>query len=429
MTGAPGAGLRLCYYTNVYPAPSHTTMRREIRALEAQGAQVVRVAARRFAGPLVDADDQREQALTTYTAASLARAVRALLGMALTRPLHLARALIDALRVGRTSRRGVWIHLMYLGEACVLWQATRGCDHVHANFGNATSIAVLCRRLGGPPVSLRIHGPEEFESQSPAEWAWKLAHAGFLAPISEYGVAEVRRRAGPGEQDRVRLLRCGIDAAFIDPAPAPLPRAWHLVCVARLEARKGHEVLFQAIERLLDAGRPVSLTLVGDGPLRAALEQRVRDSALAGRVCFAGWRDGRGVRQAMAAARVVVLPSHAEGLPIVLMEAYAAGRACVATRVAGIPELVVDGVSGWLVSPGDALGLARALDEALGASDAQLQRRAEHGRDAVRRLHLAESLMRELLLHVRSMTGRYQPAVVPPQGASDNSSQRQPSPR
>ena len=69
----------------------------------------------------------------------------------------------DAVAIGSKSARGVWKYLMYVGEACVLLRLSRGCEHIHANFGNATSIAILCRELGGPPVSLRIHGPEEFE--------------------------------------------------------------------------------------------------------------------------------------------------------------------------------------------------------------------------------------------------------------------------
>ena len=159
-------------------------MRREILALEALGVVVTRVAARRFRGLLVEPADHEEAHRTSYTARSLLAAIQGVGLAALTRPRRLAQALRDAVVVGAKSERGVWKYLMYVGEAAVLLRVARGCDHLHANFGNATSIAIMCRVLGGPPVSLRIHGPEEFESFVPTEWDWKLGHSCFVAPIS-----------------------------------------------------------------------------------------------------------------------------------------------------------------------------------------------------------------------------------------------------
>lgn len=397
--GTP-APLRLCYFTNVYPAPSHTTMRREIEALTVLGVSVVRVAARRFAGPLVEPADHAEAARTAYTTASVWRAGASLLATAIRRPRAFARTLHSAWQVGRSSRRGRWTYLMYLGEACVLLRLSRGCSHIHANFGNAVGIAALCRQLGGPPVSLRIHGPEEFEAFSRREWDWKLQQASFVAPISEHGVRLLQAVLAPHHHGKVALLRCGIDNPGARPAPPSLPAAPRLVCVARLEARKGHGVLLQALRRLCDEGLPATLTLVGDGGLRPSLEREVRALGLADRVRFAGWADGAAVARALAEARVAVLPSFAEGLPIVLMEAFAWGRAVVATDVAGIPELVRHGESGWLVRPGDVGALARALREALQASDEQLAARACAGRERVRLQHDVELLMQDLLQRV-----------------------------
>lgn len=395
-----GGALRLCYFTNVYPAPSHTTMRREIEALTALGVKVQRVAARPFAGPLVDAADQREARQTAYTAASVWRAGRCVLAAALRRPRAFARALGSVWQVGRSSRRGVWTYLMYLGEACVLLEIARDCDHIHANFGNAVGIAALCRQLGGPPVSLRIHGPEEFESFSRREWDWKLQQASFVAPISEHGVRILQSTLHPRHQAKVALLRCGVEELESDRPSPPLPTGAQVVCVARLEARKGHRVLLQAMRQVRDAGVPATLTLVGDGALRSTLEQEARALGLAGCVHFAGWADGASVSSALADARLVVLPSFAEGLPIVLMEAFAHGRAVVATNVAGIPELVQHDQSGWLVEAGDADRLAVALTEALLASDEKLAAMARRGRQRVRSQHDVMALMRTLLLRV-----------------------------
>jgi colanic acid/amylovoran biosynthesis glycosyltransferase len=412
---------RICYFTNVYPAPSHTTMRREIRALEALGAVVTRVAARRFQAALVEPADREEESHTAYTAESLSAAAWGLVSTALSHPLRFAKTVWDAIAIGSTSPRGIWRHLMYVGEACVLLRLSRGCGHIHANFGNATSIAILCRQLGGPPVSLRIHGPEEFESFSAAEWDWKLSHASFVAPISEYGSNKVRAAVHPRHRSKVRTLRCGVDAPFAEAPIAPLPQALHLVCVARLEPRKGHAVLLDAMALLQGAGLPVSLLLVGDGSLRAGLEQQARQFLRPGSVEFAGWRDGAGVLKDMQQARLVVLPSFAEGLPIVLMEAIAAGRAVVATRVAGVPELVIPGQTGWLVECGDAPALAAALSQALQSPDEALLRMAHAGAALVAEKHRVEELMRELLAAcaVPEVTGA-QPRVVARVARADN---------
>jgi colanic acid/amylovoran biosynthesis glycosyltransferase len=392
---------RICYFTNVYPAPSHTTMRREIRALEALGAGVTRVAARRFQGPLVEPADREEARHTSYTAESFAAAAWGLVSAALGSPRRFVKTVWDAVAIGSTSTRGIWKYLMYLGEACVLLRLSRGCEHIHANFGNATAIAILCRQLGGPPVSLRIHGPEEFESFTPAEWGWKLRHAAFVAPISEYGSHKLRAAVPARHWGKVRTLRCGVDSASAHAPIAPLPQALQLVCVARLEPRKGHEVLLEALRLLQREGLPVSLLLVGDGSLRASLAQRAGQTLRPGSVELAGWRDGAGVRQAMQQARLVVLPSFAEGLPIVLMEAIAAGRAVVATQVAGVPELVIPGRTGWLVERGDAAALAAAIKQALQTPDEVLLEMAHTGRALVSQKHSVDDLMRELLGRMR----------------------------
>jgi len=401
----------VCYFTNVYPAPSHTTMRREIRALEALGTGVVRVAARRFIGPLVESGDRQEQELTAYTTESLVIALRCLLAVALTRPWRLAWALFDAVTVGSRTSSGVWKYLMYVGEACVLLRLARRCEHLHANFGNATSIAVMCRVLGGPSVSLRIHGPEEFDSFTPAEWEWKLRHASFVAPISEYGVRRVCELTALRHHPKVGLLRCGVDSALFERPSTSVARLHRLVCVARLEPRKGHAVLLDALAALRREGLDASLHLIGDGSLRDSLEHQARELAIVDAVQFAGWKDGAEVRHAIEQSRIVVLPSYAEGLPIVLMEAFALGRAIVSTQVAGIPELVVPTESGWLVECGDAIALADALRSALLSSDKDLIAMAEAGRRRVREHHLVDNLMRDLLHRITASVTNSEPCA------------------
>jgi colanic acid/amylovoran biosynthesis glycosyltransferase len=395
---------RLGYFTNVYPAPSHTTMRREIQALEDLGWNVVRLAARPFNGPLPDLADVAESLRTYYVAGSVARACLSLVLLTLTRPACVISASRGALQQGIRSRSGLWKHLMYLGEAAVLVRSTRGCTHVHANFTNATSIAILARLLGGPPTSLRIHGPEEFEHFSAEDWAWRAEHAHSLIAISDYAAAQIRSRLDPSLHFKVKIVRCGVHDAALRTMCLPAGPGKEIVCVARLEERKGHQVLLRAVRALHRRGETVSLTLIGDGSLRSQLQEQARQLGLADSVRFAGWASGAQTLDAMRTASLVVLPSFAEGLPIVLMEAMAIGKPVVATRIAGIPELVEDGRTGWTVRPGDSEALADAISTVLSLPSEVLNRIAAEAQSKVRVAHTSSGTMRQLLEVIRQPT-------------------------
>ena len=395
--------MEICYFTNVYPSPSHAVMRREILALETIGANVIRVAARPFKGPLVEPSDQEESLKTIYLTSNFRYAATSLALVAVTRPIRLVRALLDAVRIGIRTKNGLWKHLMYIGEACVLLRITPNCSHIHANFSNATSIAIMSRILGGPPVSLRIHGPEEFNDFTPVEWDWKFRHAAFVAPISQFGVRSICALVESRYHSKVRMLRCGVDPAQMMALGHSLHQKtakFELVCVARLDVRKGHDVLFGALRFLRDEGLPVSLRLIGDGVRRNHLERLSQELSLSDAVEFEGWQAGASVINAMKRARVVVLPSLAEGLPVVLMEALALGRPVVATRIMGIPELIFHKRTGWLVEPGDARALAATLKEALLSSDEELNAIGAAGQALIADRHNVSKLMRELVAHI-----------------------------
>ena len=294
--------MRVCYFTNVYPTPSATTVRREIFALAALGVDVVRVAARPFKGALVEPADLAEAPKTRYLTRSIPYAAACLAVVAATRPIRLARAILDALKIGPRTKSGVWKHLMYLGEACVLLRITRNCAHIHANFGNAKGIAIMCRILGGPPVSLRIHGPYEFMDFTPPEWNWKVSHAVFVAPISEFGAQRIRALVEPRFHFKIKLLRCGVDINFlqsVDNSFSSLPAHHRLVCVARLEPEKGHDILMEAIAALRRNGLSVSVMIIGDGILRGRLLRHAQKLSISDAVEFVGWRSGDEVIDAM----------------------------------------------------------------------------------------------------------------------------------
>jgi glycosyltransferase involved in cell wall biosynthesis len=155
---------------------------------------------------------------------------------------------------------------------------------------------------------------------------------------------------------------------------------------------------------------PFELCLVGDGALRGPIEARIRDLGLEGKVILKGWTDGAGVREEILRSRALVLPSLAEGLPVVLMEALALQRPVLSTYIAGIPELVSPGVNGWLVPSGAADPLVSALREVLGAPRERLESFGRAGRAAVLERHDAAKEAARLAEHFRATMMRSRPS-------------------
>lgn len=380
---AASGPLHVGYVVNTYPRPSQTFIRREIQALEAQGITISRFAMRRDAQAVTSDEDRAEQGLTRYVLDRGARRlVTALAGALLRHP----GALREALRAGSRGGPGRLRQLIYLAEAAVLVRECRdrGVTHLHAHFGtNSTDVVRYARRLGGPGYSFTAHGPEEFDAPQALSLGDKIGGARFVVAVSAFGRSQLARWAPFDRWNRLRIVHCGIDPArFPDPVPLPPgPDASHplrLVCVGRFVEQKGQMLL---IEAMAQTSAPVHLTLVGDGPLAPALREAVARHGLADRVALPGWTDEAGVREALAQAHAMILPSFAEGLPVALMEAMAAARPAITTMIAGIPELMVDGQTGWLVPAGDAGALARALDQAAATPPDRLRRMGLAARD------------------------------------------------
>jgi colanic acid/amylovoran biosynthesis glycosyltransferase len=381
----------IAYVVPTYPMPSQTFIRREIAALEDRGWTVHRFAMRRFGRELVEPADRAEQERTEYIldagAAGLARAV---LAEALGRPRRWLAALASAVRMGRRSEKGLVWHLAYLAEACHLRRRLAGCGarHLHAHFGtNAAAVAMLCRLLGGPTYSVTIHGPEEFDAPRPLALRQKIHHAAFAVAISHFTRSQLCRWCATADWPKIHVVRCGLDQVFLAGAGLPVPRRPRLVTVGRLAEQKGHLLLVEAAARLRDRGADFELVIVGDGPLRGEIQELIDRLGLRDRVRIVGFLDNRAVRHELEDARALVLPSFAEGLPVVIMEAMALGRPVIATHIAGIPELVEPGRNGWLIPAGAVEPLVEAMAEALAADPAELDRMGRDGADRAARQH------------------------------------------
>lgn len=375
--------MRVAYLINQYPKVSHAFIRREILALERQGLEVLRIAMRGWDGDLVDADDLRERERTRYILqGGIIPTLLALLQIALKQPVRFLSALALALRMSRHADRPWPYHLFYLAEAARIlpWMKDFGARHVHAHFGtNSAEVAMLANALGGPPYSFTVHGPEEFDKPVAIGLAEKIRRARFVVAVSSFGRSQLFRWVGHEQWHKIKVVRCGIEPAFHQhlQGDIPVPVNSRLVCVGRLCEQKGQLLLVEAAARLHEKGIDFELVLAGDGEMRPQIETAICAYQLEHKVRITGWISSNQVRDEILAARAMVLPSFAEGLPVVLMEAFALNRPVISTYIAGIPELVVKGENGWLIPAGDVNDLVVALEECLFTPKAKLQQMGE----------------------------------------------------
>jgi glycosyltransferase involved in cell wall biosynthesis len=378
---------RLAYVAAEYPKVSHTFIMREIEALRRLGATIDTVAIRRTpdAGLLSEAD--RLAAAETFAVLPLDRAalVRAHARWALRHPRRYAATLALSLRQGAPGARNRLWQLFYFLEAVLVADELRrrGTGHLHAHFVNvSSSVTQLAAALLERPWSFTMHGPLEFDEVQRHAIADKVRGATFVACISDFCRAQLMRLVEPEHWDKLHVVHCGVEPeVYRGPERAP-GETVELLSVGRLDAMKGFAMLIEAVAALVREGVPLRLTLVGDGPQRAALEAQAANELPPGTVIFTGALGAPEVTRRMAAADVFCLPSFAEGVPVVLMEAMAAGLPVIATRIMGIPELVQHGESGLLVPPGRPEALSDAL-RTLARDPAKRRAFGERGRATV----------------------------------------------
>lgn len=387
---------RVAYLVNVYPKVSHSFIRTEIAALERLGLNVSRFTIRRTPESFADHEDRVEAERTTpLLDGNWAELAAAVLRSFLRRPGRSFATLRRSLRGTRSPVRA----LAYFAEAAALAERMKRSNirHVHVHFGtNPVAVARLAARLSPITYSFTAHGPDEFDAPLALDLPGKIAEAAFVAGVSSFGRSQLMRWSSPLHWDRIRVVRCAVAPHFLRDAAADTTglATRHLTCVARLSAQKGLPLLVAAAARIAETHDFV-IDVIGDGEGRAALEEQIERSKLTGRVRLLGWRSSEDVRDALAASRAMVLPSFAEGLPVVLMEALALGRPVIATSIAGIPELV-DRANGWLVPAGCVEALAAAMTAVLDAPQEELRAMGQVGRERVLALHDPDSNARHL---------------------------------
>lgn len=354
--------LKLAYLTSLYPAVSHTFIQREIAGLRDLGFVVETCSMRRpDAAHLTGPEERAARDETFYIIAEARKPATLPLALieALARPRRCLAALALAWRTAPPGIRGGLKQLAYLAEALILARhlRARSIAHLHNHFaGPSANVAMLTSALSGIPFSYTLHGPADLYEPMTWHLREKTARATFVACISHFARAQAMYFSDPVHWGKLRIVHCGVLPEIYERDAAGPHEGTRLIFVGRITAVKGLRVLLSAFARALATRPGLHLTLVGDGDDRAHLERLA--APLGEAVQFAGYLSQEAVAEALSQADAMVLPSFAEGLPVVLMEALAGARPVIATQVAGVSELVEDGINGFLVSPGDEEALA-----------------------------------------------------------------------
>lgn len=390
--------IRIAYLTNQYPAVSHTFIRREILALEQLGVHIDRFSVRRPSHRLMDLADKKEEEKTTTL-------LHHPISMACNIGITMIRSPIQFVKAASSACKSIFVtpaglkYIAYLFEACRLVQLCKAkeLNHVHVHMGtNAAAVAQLSSLLGGPAYSITMHGPDEWSDPDGYQLAYKASDAQFVACISEFAANQFRDIVAPKDHHKVRIIRCGVDQTFLNKRRATQSQSQEFVCIGRLCVAKGQLLLIDAFSEILASHPQARLTLCGDGELRGQVEQRIADHRLENSVSLTGWATQDEVISRLQGARAMVLPSFAEGLPVVIMEAMAIGCPVLSTRIAGIPELIEDDINGWLVESGDLPGLVNAMKKCLDTDKETTEKMNEQASEAIGRLHDVNKNVKQL---------------------------------
>jgi colanic acid/amylovoran biosynthesis glycosyltransferase len=393
----PASGARIAYLMSHYPAISHAFVVREVEQVRIAGVDLATLSIHRATREELLAEADRRAAATTVSVlpTSVTELVGALLDALVRSPRRYVSTLGLALRTGAPGARERLWHLFYFAEAMLLLRHCRraGIAHVHALFADgATDVAMLVTHYRrGQAVdgiacswSLAVHGSAEFYNVNQYALRAKLAHARFAVAISDFGRSQLMALSASERWKHIHVVRCGVDLrAHVPPAErSSCPERAEVLFVGRLLHGKGLSLLFEAMSELRERELKVCANIVGDGPARRELESAARRLGLSQYVRFLGAVGQDYLRELYAGADVFCLPSFAEGIPVVVMEAMAMELPVVTTHIMGIPELVEDGVHGVLVPPGRVDRLTDGL-ERLVRSPEERRRMGRAGRRKV----------------------------------------------
>jgi colanic acid/amylovoran biosynthesis glycosyltransferase len=368
--------MRLAYITGEYPRATDTFVQRDIAALRNCGAEVFSFSVRKTAEEHMVGPEQRAERARTFYILAAANPITLLLAhtlLFLQSPGRYLKALALAWSIREKGIKGTLYHLFYFAEAGILAREVqkKNIDHLHNHFavanGNVTMLAAaLCNRS----FSFSIQGPSVFFEAYRWRLDEKIKRALFVRCISNFCRSQCMIFSSPEKWNRLHIIHCGVEPALFKVVNHQ-PESKRILYVGRLAAVKGIPILLESMVQIKVTHPNVHLTIVGDGPDRNMLEAMAANLQVADCIDFVGYKSQAEVRAYLQQSDIFVLPTFAEGLPIVFMEALASGVPVVSTQVAGNSDLVENGVNGYLVPPGDRVSLADRIQMLL--SNAELR--------------------------------------------------------
>ncbi len=388
---ADPAPFDVAYVMSVFPAVTHTFLHEEVAGLRGAGARITTFSVNRGQ----PAPELAELASTTTVLKDIPKRSYA---TAFVRYVIRHPTILRVLRRrGSSDPQLLARRAAYLAEACQIVDALRATPtrHLHAHFGGpcstvawfAAEVGNIVQPRGRPWTwSLTVHGWSEFVNENENLLSEKIAAARFVVAISSYTRAQLWRIARPRDWDKIHVVRCGIDLAKFPRRPPGLAMttAPRVCVVARLSAEKGHLVMVEALGLLRRAGITATADIVGpDSPMRAMMEDLAARRGVSEQLVFHGALSPADVADVLGRADLFCLPTFAEGLPIVIMEAMARGVPVVTTYISGIPELARNGETALVVPAGDPEALAAAIRRLVEDPDL-VQRLTDHAVAEVR---------------------------------------------
>jgi colanic acid/amylovoran biosynthesis glycosyltransferase len=352
------SGNSLAYLLSQYPAINHPFMLREVRRLRELGFEI-RVASIRPPDRPFDklTPVEQEEALSTFyiKTSGFGGLLRAHLATLFARPASYTRGLLRALGTGPSG-------ILYFAEAVIAghWMMRRRLSHVHIHY--CSTVGWIAARIFPITMSVTFHGPAEFINPDGFQLRDKIRASLFCRSISLHGRSQMLKVIDYREWPKIEVTFLGVDPREFAPRPFRAdPGPFQIACVGQLAPVKGQHVLLAAMELLACEGRRVLLRIAGDGADRAGLEHDIASRNLARQVVMEGYLNQDKLRELYSQCDALALPSFAEGIPVVLMEAMAMEIPCIATWITGIPEIIQHETDGLLVPPADAESLARAI--------------------------------------------------------------------
>jgi glycosyltransferase involved in cell wall biosynthesis len=349
-----------------HPAVNHAVILREIRLLR-ENFEIYTVSIRTPDRPFEQLSaEERDEAKRTYyiKPSGAAGAMRALAGTLVSRPAGFVRGCWYAMRLARFQPRQLALNLAYFAQALMVGRWMRGLGLLHLHTHYSSTVALLVHETFGVEISISFHGPDEFNDPAGFWIAEKIAASTFVRAISQYARSQLMRWSAAAGWKKIHVVYMGVDPGRFTPRPfRPHASPVEIICVARLAPVKAQHLLIGAMELLVRQQLNVRLHLVGGGPDRAMLEAEVGARGLGAAVKFHGFTPQDQLDALYRAADIFALPSFAEGVPGVLMEAMALEIPCVSTWITGTPELIRNGIDGLLVAPSDTEAFAAAIRE------------------------------------------------------------------